>query len=722
VASWLRALGPVALLALGCAPKADELNVLILTLDTTRASAFGAYGYDPARTPNFDRFSAERAVRFAHAITPVPITFPSHSTIMTGTYPVFHGVHDNDYYRLDDKVTTLAEILQGRGYTTAAFVGAYPLDSQVNLIQGFDLYDDDFEEDWTAAEKRARTALSFGFLERKSDRVNLAVKRWLDEHATERFFLWVHYFDPHQPYDAAPPYDSLLADPYDAEIAFMDEGFGNLLALLGQHGLLEHTLVVIVGDHGEAKGQHGEPTHASFVYDATINVPLWVAHPRLGTPGSAVPATVRTLDVAPTVLDLLGIEPPEEMQGRSLRPLLEDPNRGWEEPSLIESYYTRFQFGWAPLRGLVADGWKYIEGPKPELYEVGDDPDELTNLVERQPEKAAEMAERLIRLWRRMSADDPGRSATAASDLETQRKLAALGYLTGTGSASSRARPYPGPDELAEMPNPMDQSATLNYINFSYELLRKLHFQEALSVARSGLQIDPGNSRLHLSVGRAAAALGLFDIATEAIERARSIDPDSPEGPELLGRIYLQRGEPQAAIQALSQAMNLGAVRRETLALVAAAYGAAGQIDQAIAHYQTALELDPNVDVRLNLATLFVQQERWDEAREQLQKAQDRNPYSARVRFAIAQLYGLVGNIDFSRQQCEAVLRLEPQHLGAKALLGEILLRQGDDPERAASLLHEVIDSAPGSTWAARATELLAGGTASSQPAGPLGD
>jgi arylsulfatase A-like enzyme len=459
---WLRALAAVPLLVLGCQPNAEELNVLILSLDTTRAKAFGAYGSSEGSTPNFDRFSAERAVRFAHAITAVPVTFPSHSTIMTGTYPVFHGVHDNDYYRLDDRITTLAEILGGAGFSTAAFLGAYPLDSQVNLSQGFDLYDDDFEQDWSAAEKRSRTPLSFGFLERKSDLVNLAVGRWLEDHAADRFFLWVHYFDPHQPYDAAPPYGSQFADPYDAELAFMDEGFGDLVALLERHRVLDNTLVVIVGDHGEALGRHGEPTHASFTYDATMQVPLWVAHPSLGTPGGTVPSTVRTLDVAPTILDLLDLEPTEEMQGRSLRPLLEDPQREWSEPALIESYYTRFQFGCAPLRGLVADDWKYIEGPRPELYNLRDDPEELTNLVDRRPERAAEMQEQLIRLWRRHSAPDPGRSATAASDEETQRKLAALGYLTGTGSASSRAKDYPPPAELASMPNPMDQATALS--------------------------------------------------------------------------------------------------------------------------------------------------------------------------------------------------------------------------------------------------------------------
>jgi len=712
----LSVLALLALAALGCERRGGDLNVLILTLDTTRADRFGVAGSTVARTPHFDRFSAERAVRFEHAITAAPITFPSHSSIMTGTYPVFHGVHDNDYYRLDDRVTTLAEILGGAGFATAAFLAAYPLDSQVNLDQGFELYDDDYEADWTAAEKRARTDLAFGFLERKSDRVNLAVERWLEERRSGRFFLWVHYFDPHQPYDAAAPYDSQFAEPYDAEIAFMDESFGDLVALLEERGLLERTLVVVVGDHGEALRQHGEPTHAAFLYDATMNVPLWVAHPGRGAPGTSVPATVRTIDVAPTVLDLLGMSPPGEMQGRSLAPLLDEPDREWSEPALIESYYTKFQFGWAPLRGLIDEGWKYVEGPAPELYDLRRDPQEVTNLVAGNPAKAAQMQERLIRLWRRLAAADPGRSAVAAADPEAQRKLAALGYLTGTGSASSRAREFPTPAELAAMPNPMARTTALSYINFSFELLRSRRSQEALSVARAGLEIDPTNSRLQLSVARAAATLGLYDQAEKAVRAARALDPDSPEGPDLMGRIDLQRGDYEAAAQAFAEALTLGSARRETLAFAATALAGKGDVDAAIEHYEAALELDPDVDVRLKLANLLVRQERWEEARLQLQEAQERRPYSSQVRFAIAQLYGLTGNLEFSRRQCEEVLVLEPRHLGAKVLLAEILYRENEDTERAARLLRETIDAAGAdSPLGQQAAALLEQGTSAGE-------
>ena len=700
----------LALVALGCGRRDEDLNLLILSLDTTRADRFGAYGYAAGQTPNFDRFSAERAVRFDSAITAVPVTFPSHSTIMTGTYPVFHGVHDNDYYRLDDDVTTLAEILRDRGFSTGAVLAAFPLDSQVNLSQGFDYYDDDFQQDWTAAEIRQETPLSFGFLERKSDRVNKAVERWLERSGDDRFFLWVHYFDPHQPYNPAPPYDGQFFDSmYDGEMAFMDENFGGLVELLEERDLLDRTVIVIVGDHGESLRQHGEPTHANFIYNATMRVPLWVAAPGVSEPGTSVPATVRTIDIAPTALDLLGYEPTGEMQGRSLRPLLENPATPFEEPALIESYYPKFQFGWAPIRGLIEDGWKYLEAPSPELYDLTNDPDEVTNVIAQHPDRAAAMAERLHRLWRRMSAEDPGRSAVAAHDDETKEKLAALGYLSGMGSASSRAQAFPRPEELADLPNPMDNALALHYINFSFELLRTLQFQEALAVARDGLQIDPRNSRLHLSVGRAAAALGLYDQAEAAIEAARELDPDSPEGPELLGRIHLRRGDYAAATNALAESLRLGAARRETLALAATALASDGQIDEAIEHYEAALELDTDAwHARLNLASLLSQRGRYEEAREQLMLAQERRPYSPQVRYAIAQFYGYMGNLEFAIQQAEEVLRLSPRHLRARLLLAELLKQEGEDEARAEALLREVVAMAPESSTGRRAAELLA--------------
>ena len=312
----------LALAVPGCRRAAPPMNLLLVTLDTTRADRFGCTGHASAHTPNLDAF-ARRSVLFEQAMTTMPLTLGAHASIMTGTYPVFHGIHDNDGYVLDAGVTTLAEVLKAAGFETSAFVGAYPLDSQFHLDQGFDTYDDEFQEDWTPAQQEARTPLSFGFLERRSDQVNAAVLRWLEHRGKRRFFTWVHYFDAHQPYDPPRPFDTQFAtSPYDGEIAFVDESFGKLLQAFDAAGVLKDTVVVVVGDHGEGLEQHGELTHASYLYDSTLRVPLLIAAPGRFPGGRRIAQQVGTIDLMPTVLELLGLPRSHDVQGRSLVPLV----------------------------------------------------------------------------------------------------------------------------------------------------------------------------------------------------------------------------------------------------------------------------------------------------------------------------------------------------------------------------------------------------------------
>ncbi len=693
-----------------CSPGDSQPNVLLITLDTTRADHFGFSGYEAAHTPNFDAFAAERAVSFSNAISAAPVTFPSHSTILTGTYPVFHGVHDNDGYVLDDEVTTLAEILGAEGFVTGAVLAAFPLDSEVNLDQGFETYDDDYTADWSTTEKQGRGAFSFGFLERKADRVNMAVGRWLKEHWQQRFFLWVHYFDSHQPYNAPPPYDTQFAsEPYDGEIAFLDENFGKLLEMLESRDLLDNTIIVIVGDHGEALDDHGEPTHAHFVYDATMRVPLLFAVP--GTPvqrGTQVPAQVRTVDIAPTILDLLDLPVLSDMQGESLVPLLEDPDREWSSEALIENYYNKFQFGWAPLRGIRTDRQKFIEAPQPELYDLIADPEELMNRAPDQEQRVAEMSERVERLTRRFSSSDPGRSVAAQVDEETRLKLEALGYLGGGSTSSERAALFPDRNALAKLIDPKDKTLVLRYLNFINEMLRAQRFDEALPVIRDALMLDPDNFRLQIQLARALAALERWEMALAAAQQAQLIRPEDGEGFSTAGEIHIARGEYEQALSPLSRAVELFPQRARSLQQLAAAYLALGRDGEAISHFEAALELDAASWVTLaDLAQAYFRVARWQDARDRFQQALELNPYSSVLRYRIGVFYRDVGNPEFGRQMFEEALRISPDHLGANLDLGESLLAAGK-PEAAREHLERVVELAPASTWGERASELLA--------------
>lgn len=700
-----------AWLLVGCGAESAPPNLLLVTLDTTRADRFGYFGYENAKTPRFDAFVAERAVWFQNAITAVPVTFPSHTTIHTGTFPVSHGVHDNDGYYLDDDVTTLAEILKGEGFTTGAVLAAFPLDSEVNLDQGFDSYDDDYQADWSPAELAARGPFSFGFLERKADRVNVAVERWLERNGDDRFFLWVHYFDPHQPWNAPAPYDSQFsADPYDGEIAFLDENFGKLLDMFDQRGLLDNTVVSVVGDHGEAIGEHGEPTHASFIYDATMRVPMIFAAPGgRFDPGRSVDSQVRTVDVAPTLLELLDLPPGADMQGRSLVPLLEDPAVEWEEEALLESYYAKFHFGWSPLRALRANDFKYIEAPRQELYDLAEDPGELINLASSEPERVAELRDRLYRLARHWSSDDLARSVSAQVDDDTRQKLEALGYLSGGSTASERAAPFPSPEQLSEFDSPMDKTLILRHTNFIHEMLRAQRFDDAIPVIRRALELDPKNHKLYVQLGRSSAALLRFEPALEYLQKAQSLRPEDAEAYAIEGRIYTTRGEYEKAVAPLTKAVELYPQQVNTLEELAAVYLALGDTEKAISHFEAVLDLDDSRWTALaDLANAYYQDDRLEDARAMFQRALELNPYSPVLHFQIGLFYRNLGNTDFSRQMFEAAVQIAPNHLPSNLGLGELLLGLGETEEARARLEH-VVELSPNSNLGARARQLLDG-------------
>lgn len=293
--------------------KESQLSVLLITLDTTRADRLGCYGYSKAETPNIDWF-ASRGVRFANAYASVPLTFPSHCSIMTGTYPLYHGARNNGNYRLHSDLLTLAEILKDKGYNTAAFVSSFTVDSRFGLDQGFEIYDDDFRRG------QAFKALN---AERRAEEVFEPFSSWIETRKRGPFFCWLHFFDPHLPYDPPSPYKEKFAhELYDGEVAYMDYYVGKVIEKLKEKNLLSQVLIVLAGDHGEAFGEKGESGHGVFLYEESLRVPLiFYADYRLPV-NRIIKARVRLIDIMPTILDLLEITIPKEVQGKSLLPYI----------------------------------------------------------------------------------------------------------------------------------------------------------------------------------------------------------------------------------------------------------------------------------------------------------------------------------------------------------------------------------------------------------------
>src|SRR5438093_12246839 len=383
---------PAVLVSVGCRERAAPVapaarpNVLLVTIATLRADSLGCYGRAAAATPTMDAL-AGRGVRFATAVAHVPLTGPSHASILTGRTPLGHGFRDNGGYVLLPHAKTAAEQFRQAGFRTAGFVSGFPLDRRFGFDRGFDTYDDHLP--------RGNDPRRTPYVERLGDATTDAALRWLAGPAPPSgapFFLWVHYYDPHAPYE--PP--GTLAQrfrtaPDDGEIAFVDVQLARLLRALdeGEPGRLGRTLVLVTADHGESLGEHGEGTHGLFVYDATLRVPWIMAGPGLD-PGRVASTVARGIDVLPTLLDYAGLAPAPGIEGRSLRPAAEGREMS-DAPAYAESLYAEREFGWAPLHAWRTARFKLIDAPRPELYDLDADAGERTNRVAELPDRAAEL-------------------------------------------------------------------------------------------------------------------------------------------------------------------------------------------------------------------------------------------------------------------------------------------------------------------------------------------
>ena len=425
---------------LGVGIRRSSPSVLLVSIDTLRADRLGSYGYAAASTPVLDALAA-RGLRFEQAATVTPLTLPAHTSLLTGTFPAFHGVRDNGSFYVGDQMTTLAEVLKARGYRTGGFVGAYVLDHRWGIAQGFDHYFDDFDL------SHYEMAAGLDAAQRPGSEVVDHALAWLGENRDRPFFAWVHLYDPHSPYVPPEPYRSrfpaTLQGAYDGEVASADAQVGRLIEYLQTSGRLDHTIVVAVGDHGESLGEHSEQQHGFFVYDAAMHIPLIVAGPDV--PARVVPDQVRIVDVMPTILDLAGAEVPTAVQGVSLLPL----GRGTKLDLLAfsETWYPRYHYGWSELAAVRDGRYKFIAAPRRELYDTQTDPAETRDLSASNP-RMADALERALRDMAARTAVSATPQKPRAIEPEAEERLRALGYVAATVSRTVLAdRPRGDPKD-----------------------------------------------------------------------------------------------------------------------------------------------------------------------------------------------------------------------------------------------------------------------------------
>ena len=654
----------------GLAPPGSlrDANVLLVTVDTLRRDRVGAFGNRNGLTPNIDRLAATGA-RFAHAYSPAPLTLPAHASILTGLLPRRHGIHNNTSFRLGDGAPTLAAVLGKAGYRTGAFVGAFVLDGRFGLNRGFDEYDDRLPRGDRA---------TFHYAERRGDEVVARAGVWIAARAAEPgapWFAWVHLFDPHAPYDAPPEYSAGRA-PYDAEVAYTDAVIGRLIGRLDAAHARGNTLVVLTADHGESLGEHGETTHGLFAYDATIAVPLIL------NAASIAPATVETpvshVDLAPTILDLVGVAAPPGLDGESAaRPL--QPSR----PIVFEALDASLTRGWAPLRGVVQDGWKYIDLPEPELYDLANDPGETTN----------RSGDRRAAALKRVLAATDGAETTAPSvalDAEAAGRLRSLGYTAG-GSTRRGVTAADDPKRLV---------ALNERFNTALTAFDEGRADQALAALHAILGERPDFTAARTSAATVLVSAGKSRAAVDLLREGLAAEPDSPALLAKLGAALRAAGDLAGATAAFERARRAGNASPDVANDLAVTYAAAGHADQARALFQELADRSPgSATAWFNLGLFELQMRQGSAAAAGLKRATAIDPSYGEAWQALG-----AALLDVDRPQAiDAWRKAEPLLPGDYDLLFNLgmVLADGDMPREAIPYLERFAREAPSARYAA---------------------
>ena len=691
VVAWLSA-------GAACAPKSPPVpraarNLVLVTIDTLRADRLGAYDCTTVATPNLDRLAREGAMAL-HASAQVPLTRPSHISLLTGLYPAEHGIRDNVSPPLRPGVPLLAEILQQHGFRTGAFVSSIVLSKQSGLGRGFGTYADQFE----IGDDDARF---LNTIQKRGDTTVAEAAAWLRQPGSERRFAWVHLYDPHDPYEPPEPYATRYAGRlYDGEVAWSDELVGRLDAVLAETGLRDDTLLVVTADHGEGLDEHGEAVHGFFVYETTLHVPLIVRGPRV-RPGTKVKGVTRSIDVMPTVMDLLGLaDATPAVSGRSLAPALTGKAL-IDEPTFAESLTPLIHYGWSDLQALRDGRWKYIMAPRPELYDLDEDPGELRNLVDQEPKRARAYRSGIEQQLRREQAARRGaESGTAALPPDMLEKLGALGYVSG-GVAAERASGADPKDKIEEYKtlntlmreglvglregryadslahfqslfgHGVDSfeshyyaaraltglkrwreaavqyegaiaklpSYTAAYLGLADAHLADGKVDHALDAVRRGEKAAPGDPRLIEREGDIERRRGGRDAAARAYEQVAQIAPRDALVRVKLGELYRDLGRQADAARVMREAIQLDSATASYWNSLGMVLGGGGDLPGAEQAFREAGTRDPvNAQYAYNLGLALERQQKREAAVVQFRRALELDPRFAPARERIAEL------------------------------------------------------------------------------------
>jgi arylsulfatase A-like enzyme/Flp pilus assembly protein TadD len=662
------------------AKRGNPIPIILISVDTLRADHLSSYGYKGPATVHIDRIGAGGTI-FLQVNSQVPLTLPSHVSLLTSSYPFANRIEDNGEQLAPDAVT-LARVLKSQGYRTAAFVGGFVLDRRFGLNQGFDVYDG-------PSNPHPKPGEDPGDVKRFGENVTRAAMQWLEQNADHPFFLFVHLYDLHTPYKL-PVSEHRRGLGYDAELGYVDEVLGKFWDVLEQRGLIRRALVVFTSDHGESLHEHGESTHGYFVYQSTLRVPLiihWPSKPSSFATRIAEPVSL--LDVAPTVLQIAGFSPPAEFQGRNLLNLITRsaataPKASAPEEIYSESLYPHAHFGTSALRTLCVGRYKYIQAPRPEFYDLVKDPDEEQNLYETQKSIALTFRKRLELLHVRYHSKRV--SASAAPAPEVMEQLRSLGYLAGDAARTST---------FDSGVDPKDRVAEYEKYGRAVALGSAGHLRASNARLKELLDKDPGLPDVLTSLGLNQQKLGRHAEAAENFKAVLKQNPISVVAHFDLAVSDYSLGRREDAVKDLEATLLLAPYYVRAEEMLGNLYLEAKDYEKARRHLNHVIELDPaSYAANYNLGALDCLQGNWQQGDRHLRAAIQADPTSAEAHNTLGSLHLLRGDVEHARMNFVEAIRLNPRFASAHYNLG-MIFRQQHRNEEAAREFHEALSADP---------------------------
>ena len=641
--------------------KIDEMNIIIFTIDTLRADHLECYGYEDIQTPNINRLAKE-GILFEYNIAQTPLTLPSHSSIFTGTYPLFHGVRDNGGFYLEQNHITMAETLKGLGFTTGAFVGSFVLDSRWGLNQGFDHYYDNFD-------LSKFKIVSLSSVQRRGDEVLDEAYKWLEKKQHEKFFAWIHLYDPHTPYDPPEPYNTQYRDRryrlYDGEIAYVDQLMGEFREFMEEKNLLDKTIIVFTSDHGESLGEHKESGHGFFIYDAAVRVPLIIRFPENKLGNKVIKRQVKSIDIMPTVLNLLGEPIPDRIQGESFLPLILGKEERERPSAYSETYWPRYHYGWSELKSLRKGRFKFIDAPRPELYDILEDPGEVDNIVNREATLGHEMKRELEALISRYSAEGIEDAEPQKIDNDSLVKLQALGYI-GTFHAASK-------EKGRKLADPKDKIELYNEIQLAQNLMAEEKMEEAERKLKDVLNKDESVLEARYILGNIYLRQNKFDEAIEEYKKSLAVEPDYYDAIFGLARTYERAGKFDEAIVGFERMIELDPRDTKTYWHLGDIYLEKEEYDKALKYAKKCIEIDPDSPSHHNrLGGVYIKKEMYDIAEKEVKIAMSfkRSVPLPNAHFNLALIHEARGKYDLAIMEYRKEQEISPHNFKPDFNLG----------------------------------------------------